>query len=91
MTMMMMMMMMMMIMMLACRSSGNPGSWGRLQPRDEAVELLSRKVELPSVEEELLELLQSVNNVMLLLISLSDHSLISKMFHSSSKLAAVKN
>ena len=85
-----MMMMMMMIMMLACRSSGNPGSWGRLQPRDEAVELLSRKVELPSVEEELLELLQSVNNVMLL-TSLSDHSLISKMFHSSSKLAAVKN
>ena len=73
--------------MLACRSSGNPGSWLRLQPlvREEEVKLL-------------LELLQPTDVLLLLLLpipslkfSLSDHSLISKLVHSWSNSAAVKN
>ena len=72
----------------ACRSSGNPGSWGRLQP---------------SVREEveLLELLQPTDVLLLLLLLLpipvprislsSNHSLISKLFHSWSNSADVKN
>ena len=70
--------------MLACRSSGNPGScWGGLQP----------------LGRELFELLLQPTVLLLLLpspvaffkFSLSDHSLISKLDHSCSNSAAVKN
>ena len=68
--------------MLACSSSGNPGSWGGgVQP----------------LVRELLELVLQPNLLLLspkpveFNFSLSDHSLISKLVHSCSKSAAVKN
>merc|ERR1712147_314667 len=60
----------------ACSSSGNPGSWGGgVQP----------------LVRELLELLLQPTLLLLLPIPLSDHSLISKLDHSWSNSAAVKN
>ena len=67
--------------MVTCKRSGNPGGWEGLQP----------------LVRELLELL--LQPTLLLLspkpvefnFSLSDHSLISKLVHSCSKSAAVKN
>ena len=70
--------------MLACRSSGNPGScWGGLQP-------LVRELFEPLLQPTVLLLLLP-SPVAFFKFSLSDHSLISKLDHSCSNSAAVKN
>ena len=70
--------------MLACRSSGNPGScWGGLQP-------LGRELFEPLLQPTVLLLLLP-SPVAFFKFSLSDHSLISKLDHSWSNSAAVKN
>ena len=80
--------------MLACRSSGNPGSWQGLQGlqplvRDVKLFELLRVLTVQSTDVPLLLLLLPIPSS--LIFSLSDQSLISKLNHSWSNSAAVKN